>query len=1326
MGTHQRCFRESYYGGITEVYKPSLKEGWAYDVNSLYPYAMTKPMPLGKPIFTDEKNLDKIFGNCYAMIQAPEGLNMPILPTRDQFGNLICPIGNWSGWYFSEELKEAKKHGYKIEILYSYHFEDKGFIFKDFVEILYKKKSENSGVKRLIYKLLLNSLYGRFGLKLDSTFTEIIPSSEVDKYYSLYEVLDSYPIDLDYEFIKYRINVNSLDVQNEKYIKEATTLALSLDNQFKDSIHSIAIASAITSYSRIHMIQYKTIPGNPMYSTDTDSGFFEKPLPDHMVGPNLGQMKLEYKFKDAFFLAPKLYGFIKENGDPVVKAKGVGKFPYEKIKALYYESKPITVFNSEDIWLKDLNEFKIKIESRDIQITGKFVKREKIFNAEGLWVVTRPLVMKDGVVVTPVILILYTFMMNHTILNNFKIFHGLQYTNSHFNSNLNSNLNSNSNFNLNSNTNPTPSCLYSTLPDRRISINPTNPYSNIHIESTNFLLPPDGHYLNSVLKIICDDKLTLGTRQLRIEEFVSNFYYKHFIETIKENPDNLKYNEVMYKLIQDYYPKFIKLINVFLKSNEFKKRKKAAILKELDVETIASRCFVIILSNIVANKVSFASLSIDIGESLRIVEARKRIKDKNAFNKEIQVILEDKEISLNIGEVLINIFMETTGLLKKELNHIDINLTQVDVCASRDLINLAIQFGFVKDLPLPMIVQPIPWQFPENNHEEINGVDINQGMYLLNSGWGDTTKHFSLIKKSKDNYGKTKVSPPFVEQINRLASVPLKINIKVLIEIESMLKNKSNLLLHEVHELTGKEGLKPEQLKLVQAHNSKFAQQMQTINIARTFACLNEFYLPVNADWRGRIYTIPSYLTYQGTDLAKSLIEFARPCEMTSESLVHLKRYGANMAGNDKMPLTERIRWVDEHIQEIIKVDHKVIETKPEPFCFLAFSLEMRKWINKVEASYSFRYNKEKASPTSKKKIIKFELIENKAELNTQFHLPIYLDATCNGNQHLAALGRDFNVAYLVNMTESSATDKPQDIYSYVIPSIEEQLKAIAESNQEHDVLKNIKFTRAMVKKSIMTIPYSITAYGIADYLEEFFKIEKINGKTLYIAENGVALTRKNIFVMAHIIHKTFFNLFPNIKALVSSLKELVKLSNSLGISLNWSTPSGLNIEENYKEFKPIKIKCSYRNKRYQVTLNKATAEINKNKQRSAFLPNLVHSLDSAVLLVMTDKFNKACKKLKLNPNLVTVHDCFATSVANVDLMDRLVKESFVEIYNKDEFLIKLFENINLRALETYINQSGKSIETVTEDEIEIKIPNLPKIGKFNIKEVLKSKYFIN
>ena len=43
--------RKGYYGGHTDVYIPYGKGLFYYDVNSLYPYAMTKPMPGGKPVW---------------------------------------------------------------------------------------------------------------------------------------------------------------------------------------------------------------------------------------------------------------------------------------------------------------------------------------------------------------------------------------------------------------------------------------------------------------------------------------------------------------------------------------------------------------------------------------------------------------------------------------------------------------------------------------------------------------------------------------------------------------------------------------------------------------------------------------------------------------------------------------------------------------------------------------------------------------------------------------------------------------------------------------------------------------------------------------------------------------------------------------------------------------------------------------------------------------------------------------------------------------------------------------------------------------------------
>jgi hypothetical protein len=41
-------------------------------MNSQYPYAMLKDMPLGNPVFTNEKNLDNIFGFVFGKIVPPK------------------------------------------------------------------------------------------------------------------------------------------------------------------------------------------------------------------------------------------------------------------------------------------------------------------------------------------------------------------------------------------------------------------------------------------------------------------------------------------------------------------------------------------------------------------------------------------------------------------------------------------------------------------------------------------------------------------------------------------------------------------------------------------------------------------------------------------------------------------------------------------------------------------------------------------------------------------------------------------------------------------------------------------------------------------------------------------------------------------------------------------------------------------------------------------------------------------------------------------------------------------------------------------------------
>ena len=91
----------------------------------------------------------------------------------------IAGLGSWEGWVTSEEYLYCKHYGYHFEILKGYKF-DKKIIFKEYVEKLYQMRMEyaKSNPLNLVAKLLMNSLYGKFGMKSESTMVEIYDSRQ--------------------------------------------------------------------------------------------------------------------------------------------------------------------------------------------------------------------------------------------------------------------------------------------------------------------------------------------------------------------------------------------------------------------------------------------------------------------------------------------------------------------------------------------------------------------------------------------------------------------------------------------------------------------------------------------------------------------------------------------------------------------------------------------------------------------------------------------------------------------------------------------------------------------------------------------------------------------------------------------------------------------------------------------------------------------------------------------------------------------------------------------------------------------------------------------
>jgi hypothetical protein len=410
LGKIDETIRESYTGGAVDVYKPHnkiseiysrvkvYKKLFYYDVNSLYPTVMANQlMPIGKPTFFDG-DITKIesnpFGFFYCKITSPVNLNHPILQRRIKTGEGIRTIagnGSWTGWIFSEEMENAIKLGYTFEIIKGYLFE-KGDLFSDYVNKMYnlRKQYQKGHAMNLIAKLLLNSLYGKFGMKTEISRVDIFNlENELEKE-SLELMMDTYGETIhDYIKIDNMIIIVRETIADIKFDEGQD---MYLPKLWGGLDINIAIASAITSYARNAMSFFKNNSNFNLYYSDTDSIVIDNELPIDMIGTELGQLKLEHKIKRAVFLAPKVYGLVDTDGSKTLKIKGIGHQLASELSLLDLEH--LLVENSsrnftQEKWYKKILEGEITIKDLVYNLKVTSNKRAPIY-INGIYSDTKP------------------------------------------------------------------------------------------------------------------------------------------------------------------------------------------------------------------------------------------------------------------------------------------------------------------------------------------------------------------------------------------------------------------------------------------------------------------------------------------------------------------------------------------------------------------------------------------------------------------------------------------------------------------------------------------------------------------------------------------------------------------------------------------------------------------------------------------------------------------------------------------------------------------------------------------------------------------------
>jgi len=364
--------------------------------------------------------------------------------------------------------------------------------------------------------------------------------------------------------------------------------------------------------------------------------------------------------------------------------------------------------------------------------------------------------------------------------------------------------------------------------------------------------------------------------------------------------------------------------------------------------------------------------------------------------------------------------------------------------------------------------------------------------------------------------------------VNNISSVSYKINIQVL---DFILNNyrKYNLLIDDdfEHPLTKKQKLTTSEKKELESFFflSKKTLEQNILGLAVLFRNISNFYIPIRLDFRGRLNCMTEYLNYQGSELAKALLLFSKGEKVYKTDITainFLKIFGANCFGNklDKASFLDRIKWVEDNIENIKNFDNGILISKAEnKSLFISFCFEFNNYLNSLEYDLSYFIT----------------------------HLPIQLDASCNGFQHLTFLIGELALSEELNLNKSKWSDKPKDFYSFIALKVKDFfIKELCnnkdlstEELESYKKLANLNIYRPIYKKVIMTWRYNVSSYSMVNYFKEEFYIEK--DKYILKIDNNIIFKEIDFQILRKALLSVLLNDFPRLKSFINYLKDIAK-----------------------------------------------------------------------------------------------------------------------------------------------------------------------------------------
>ena len=409
-----------------------------------------------------------------------------------------------------------------------------------------------------------------------------------------------------------------------------------------------------------------------------------------------------------------------------------------------------------------------------------------------------------------------------------------------------------------------------------------------------------------------------------------------------------------------------------------------------------------------------------------------------------------------------------------------------------------------------------------------------------------------------------------------------------------------------------------------QCYSRRAFELSERLAVGKTLWVANNYHtrgccFPAQLDFRGRLYYSALFLNPQGSDLSRGLLGFSDKKKVTTEGAHWLKWHGENMFGKGL--------WEERTLEDIYTVADDPLGNRwwtdcKKPWQFLA---------------WCFDYT---------------EAMRNPEHLSG---LPIYVDATSSGLQIISIM-----------------CDSPlpaTDFYSHIATKVTERMKEdrsyLAALWLQHGV------SREAVKAAVMAIPYGASPHTIRHILIRHVRSLPRPNTLVESAFPAVGL-------LVNLLWAELEKAIPQQMELMRGLRETATKAAAANINPYWVSPSGFPVLQPCEKSSTVKILFMLLG-RSRASLNVAEGQkdtLDPKRIVKGFVPNLIHSIDAAVLHHTLAGLPEEIKSISV------IHDCFGGVAADMTKVFQAGVSAYRTVF-KENPLISLEKDLIRQEINT-------------------------------------------